>query len=190
MGADRAVLVVFSVTVVLPWALLLFVTRHEEGCPAAAAEAAVLYNPFVHGALVLAYAGPPWFTLADMAAKAAAELGGYEALSHRRLQWIIVSRLVPVWAWLYAFLYNTRHDDVAVFIACKCADNHRRNNGRADSTVRVVHVPQSSWSSRRVWRRSLWGAAGHHQCLLRCKRPRRAVWWWCLRKMLGSAGSG
>jgi len=119
MGIDRVVLLFFSVTIGLPWLVLLFVTSHEEGCPAAAEEAALLYNPFVHIALVLAYAGPPWFTLAQLAAKAASDLGGYDALAHRRLQWIIVSRLLPVWAWLYAFLYNSRHDDVAVFIACE-----------------------------------------------------------------------
>ena len=72
----------------------------------------------MHAVLVFAYAGPPWFTLANTAAKAAANLGGYDALTHRRLQWIIASRLLPVWMWLYAFLYNYRHDDVAVFVAC------------------------------------------------------------------------
>lgn len=119
LHVDKAVLLVFSFAVVAPWMVLIFITKHEEGCPAAAKEAAVLYNPVVHAALVIAYAGPPWFTLANMAAKAAADLGGFDALAHRRLQWIIVSRLLPVWAWLYAFLYNYRHDDLPVFLACK-----------------------------------------------------------------------
>jgi len=117
MPADRLVLCIFSALVVAPWAILLFYTKHEEGCRASAAEAAFLYSPVLHAALVLAYAGPPWFTLAAMSHAAHAKMGGIEALAHRRLQWIICTRLLPTWIWLYAFLYNYRHDDVAVFVA-------------------------------------------------------------------------
>ena len=130
--------------VAVPWALLLLWIPHPTlSCPAAVEEAAVLYSPLLHAALVTAYAGPPWFVL-ESGGSRRVEIGSRGALTHRRLQWIIFSRLLPTWLWLYAFLYNYRHDDVAVFVAfimfCMCCVEYGLRCGECAALAMVAQM--------------------------------------------------